>query len=182
MQQISTARLLLRPWRPEDLDFLAAMNTDDRVMEFFPNRPTRDESQAMLTKWNDYIASNGHGFWACELKKTGDFIGIIGLAALSYETPFTPCTEVGWRLRPEFWGHGFASEGAKKCLEYGFDTLPLDQIVAQTAVGNAKSRRVMESIGMRYCVGEDYDHPKVPEGHPHRRHVLYRIHRVDFRT
>jgi RimJ/RimL family protein N-acetyltransferase len=92
-----------------------------------------------------------------------------------YETAFTPCVEVGWRFRPQFWGRGYATEAARLALDYGFNTLKLSEIVSFTAVDNQRSRRVMERIGMRRDPAGDFDHPRVPEGHPLRRHVLYRL-------
>jgi RimJ/RimL family protein N-acetyltransferase len=105
------------------------------------------------------------------------FAGFIGLSIPSFEAPFTPCVEIGWRLDPEHWNCGYATEGARAVLEYGFVSLQLDEIVSFTAPGNLRSRRVMEKIGMAHSPSDDFDHPALPEGHPLRRHVLYRTDR-----
>lgn len=170
---IKTSRLLLRSWREEDLAGLAAMNADPRVMEFFPSPLTREESVVFLGRLNAHIAAHGFGFWAVE--EQGLFAGFIGLARPSFEAHFTPCVEIGWRLQTACWGRGLATEGARAALAYGFGELGLDEIVAYTVPANQRSRRVMEKIGMSRAERDDFDHPRMAEGHPLRRHVLYRI-------
>jgi hypothetical protein len=87
---------------------------------------------------------------------------------------------VGWRLGAEHWGHGFASEAARVALRYGFTTVGLDEIVSFTAVGNVRSQAVMQRIGLRRDPSMDFDHPSVPEGHPVRPHVFYRLTRAQW--
>ncbi len=174
---ITTPRLRLRPWKPEDLDPFARMCADPRVMEYFESTQTRADVEASLQRMADSVRKNGFSFWAAELIATREFIGFIGLHVPTYPLPFSPCTEIGWRLAYEHWGKGYAQEGARASLDYGFRELGLPEIVALTAVGNQRSRHVMERIGMKYDPSADFDHPKVPEGHPVRRHVLYRIQR-----
>ncbi len=168
-------RLVLRQWQDRDADAFAAMNADPRVMEFFVATLSRAESDAMLSRMRAFTDERGWGWWCVEI--AGECAGFTGLSEPPYETPFTPCVEVGWRMRPQFWGHGYATEAAKLALDFGFETLQLPQIVSFTAVGNQRSRRVMERIGMQRDLAGDFDHPGVPEGHPLRRHVLYRINR-----
>jgi RimJ/RimL family protein N-acetyltransferase len=105
------------------------------------------------------------------------FIGWVGLARPRFEAHFTPCVEIGWRLAAAFWNQGYATEGAREALRFGWELSSprLEEIVAFTVPGNVRSRRVMEKIGMRHDVGDDFDHPVLPEGHSLRRHVLYRI-------
>jgi RimJ/RimL family protein N-acetyltransferase len=103
------------------------------------------------------------------------FAGFIGLAIPRFEAHFTPCIEIGWRLDAEHWNRGYATEGARAALEFGFVSLQVDEIVSFTATGNLRSRRVMEKIGMTRSPSDDFDHPALPEGHPLRRHVLYRL-------
>lgn len=172
---VETKRLILRRWRPEDLDAFAEMNADPRVMEYFLAPHTRAETENMMSVMNGKMDQYGFGFWAAELKVTGELTGFIGINVPSYPLPFSPCVEVGWRLAHRFWGQGLAPEGALACLDYGFVQLKLPEIVAFTATGNLKSRRVMEKIGMTYDARDDFDNPRVPEGHPLRRHVLYRV-------
>ncbi|CAM6053594.1 unnamed protein product [Sphagnum tenellum] len=145
-------------------------------MEFFPSTETKAETEAALRKIESKFEKDGFGFMAAELKASKEFIGFIGLnIPAGYETHFTPCVEIGWRLAFEHWGKGYAPEGAQACLNYGFTALGLKEIVAFTAVANLKSRRVMEKIGMIHDPKDDFDHPKLADGHPLKRHVLYRI-------
>ena len=121
------------------------------------------------------LEEEGFGLWAVEVVGGAPFIGFVGLSVPRFETHFTPCVEAGWRLSRENWGRGYATEGALAALAFGFDTLGLDEIVSFTAPGNVRSRAVMERIGMTRDPQDDFDHPSLPEGHPLRRHVLYRI-------
>ncbi len=174
---ISTPRLLLRLWRDEDLPAFAAMNADPKVMEFFPKPLDRAESDAAAARIRDHFARRGFGLWAVEVPGVADFIGFVGLSVPTFEAHFTPCVEIGWRLACEHWGHGYATEVARAALDFGFQHLALDEIVSFTVPANLRSRRVMERIGMTYSPADDYDHPALPEGHPLRRHVLYRARR-----
>jgi RimJ/RimL family protein N-acetyltransferase len=175
---IETERLLLRDWREDDFEPFARMCADPLVMEFFPATLTPEETAAALERGRAHFARHGFGWWAAELKETGTFIGFIGLAVPGFEAHFTPCVETGWRLAAEYWGRGLATEGARASLRYGFETLGLREIVSFTTVGNGRSRRVMEKLGMTHDPADDFDHPRIAEGHPLRRHVLYRSKRV----
>jgi ribosomal-protein-alanine N-acetyltransferase len=170
---IETPRLRLRHWIDADFDPLVEMNANPRVMEFFPSVASRDETLGIWKRLNDHFASNGFGLWAMDVD--GVFAGWLGLMRPSFETHFTPCGEIGYRLRTEFWGQGLATEGARAVLEHGFRSLNLREIVAFTVPANKRSRRVMEKIGL--TLSEEFDHPLIAEGHPMRRHVLYRISR-----
>lgn len=172
---VTTERLLLRQWREEDLAPFAKLNADPRVMEYFPKLQTREESDASVKRVSDHIRQYGWGFWAASLLETGEFIGFIGLQPVPFQAAFTPAVEIGWRLAFEHWGKGYATEGAKAALQYGFERLHLQDIVSFTTTGNMRSRAVMERIGMHHESNNDFDHPKLPVGHPLRRHVLYRI-------
>jgi RimJ/RimL family protein N-acetyltransferase len=171
---IRTPRLLLRPWRDEDLPAFAALNADPKVMEFFPKPLDRAESDALAARIRDHFARRGFGLWAVEVPGIADFIGFVGLAVPGFEAHFTPCVEVGWRLAREHWGRGCATEAARAALEFGFLRLGLDEIVSYTVPANRRSRGVMERLGMTRAPADDFDHPLLPEGHPLRRHVLYR--------
>ena len=174
---IQTPRLLLRPWRDADLAPFAAMNADPVVMEFFPRPLDRAESDAAVARIRDHFAARGFGLWAVEVPDVADFIGFVGLAVPRFEAHFTPCVEIGWRLAREHWGRGYATEAARAALGFGFEELALDEIVSFTAPANVRSRAVMERIGMTRSPEDDFDHPTLPEGHPLRRHVLYRARR-----
>ena len=171
---IQTKRLLLRQWREEDFEPFARMNSDPRVMEYFPKVLSREESDALARAASSHIEKMGWGLWAASVPGLSEFIGFIGLKEALFAAPFTPSVEIGWRLAHEFWGRGYATEGALASLRYGFETLRLVEIVSFTTVSNLRSRKVMEKIGMHRNAADDFDHPNLPEGHPLRRHVLYR--------
>ena len=172
---IKTERLVLRQWRSEDIDPLAQMNADPKVLEYLPGPLTRDENLARLKIFSEHIRDFGWGLWAVSVPGVSDFIGWIGLWQVPFEAHFTPAVEVGWRLLPEFWGRGYATEGARASLKFGFEVLKLNEIVSFTVPENIRSRHVMEKLGMHYDPKDDFDHPKLPEGHRLKRHVLYRI-------
>jgi len=174
---LRTERLILRAWREEDLAPLAALNADPVVMEFFPGTLSRAESDAAAAHVRAELEERGFGLWALEVPGEAEFIGFTGLGVPRFTAHFTPCVEIGWRLAREHWGRGYASEAARAALARGFDALGLDEIVSFTAAANARSRRVMEKIGMRRDPGDDFEHPNLAPGHPLRRHVLYRIRR-----
>jgi len=171
---IETDRLTLRRWNSSDIEPFARLNADPRVMEFFPATLDRVETEAMIAKIEEKFERQGFGVWAAELKDPKTFIGFIGLNVPGYPLPFSPCTEIAWRLAFEYWGRGYAQEGARAVLAYGFENLRLREIVSFTTVNNFRSRRVMERIGMAYDSQGDFDHPNLDQNHPLRRHVLYR--------
>ena len=173
--EIQTERLLLRRWREGDREPFAALNADPRVVEFLPGPLTREESNQRAERIEAHFAEHGFGLWAVEVRAGAPFIGFVGLAVPKFEAAFTPCVEIGWRLAAEHWGRGYATEGARAALAFGFEQLRLTEIVSYTVPANARSRRVMEKIGMTRNPAEDFDHPLLPAGHPLRRHVLYRL-------
>ena len=174
---LTTGRLLLRHWRDDDRAPFAAMNADPRVMEHFPAPLSRLESDALIDEFEARFDPRGFGLWALERRDDGTFIGFTGLAAVPWEAHFTPAIEVGWRLAPEAWGHGYATEAAREAVRFGFEDAELDEIVSFTVPANVRSRAVMERLGMTHDPADDFDHPRLPVGHPLRRHVLYRIDR-----
>jgi RimJ/RimL family protein N-acetyltransferase len=178
ISEIRTERLILRELRTGDLGALAKMNADPRVMEYFPSSLSREDSDAFAGRIRAHWAQHGFGSWAVERLEDGTFVGIVGLSHPRFQAHFTPCVEVGWRLAAPCWGKGYATEAAKAALRFGFERFGLDQIVSFTVPQNRRSRRVMEKLGMSRSEADDFDHPNVPEGHPLRRHVLYRIQRA----
>lgn len=173
-----TERLILRQWREEDIIPFAAMNADERVMEYFPRILTLKETSNMIERIHDKINTNGFGFYACELKESAQFIGFIGLNIPDFNADFMPCVEIGWRLAREFWGSGYAKEGALKCLTLGFNDFMLDEIVSFAAHQNRRSWQLMDRIGMTYS-GKFY-HPKLAINHCLNPLVLYRIKKSEF--
>lgn len=173
--ELHTGRLILRQWRAEDREPFARMNQDPVVMEHFPAMLSRAETDAMVDRIEAHFAEHGFGLWAAEIRDSGTFIGYIGLAVPRFEAAFTPCVEIGWRLAREHWGRGLATEGARAAVRCAFDDLGLREIVSFTVPANVRSRRVMEKIGMTHDPADDFEHPLLAEGHPMRRHVLYRL-------
>lgn len=171
---ITTERLTLGPWKKSDLAPFRRMNADPKVMEFFPSILTGEQSDAMASKCQAHIEKHGWGLFATHLKETNAFIGFIGLWPVSFQAHFTPATEIGWRLNSKYWGKGYATEGARAALEYGFNKLGLNEIVSFTTENNLRSRKVMERIGMSYDPLGDFSHPKIEESSPLKPHVLYR--------
>ncbi len=176
-----TPRLVLRAWRDADLGPFAALNADPEVMRHFPAPLSRAESDAVAARIRADMAARGFGFWAVEVPGAAAFAGFVGLSVPRFAPPFAaserPCVEVGWRLAREHWGRGYATEAAAAALAVAFGRLGLAEVVAFTAPGNARSRAVMERLGMRRDPADDFDHPLVAAGHPLRRHVLYRAKR-----
>lgn len=175
--EFETERLRLRQWQASDRAPFAELNSDSMVTEYFPSAVDRAASDAMAARCESLIAERGWGFWATELKEDRRFIGFVGLHVPAHELPFAPCVEIGWRLAFQYWGKGYATEAARGCLRIGFERLQLEEIVSFTAVGNKRSRAVMERLGMREDADAVFEHPKIPAGHPLRLHCLYRLSR-----
>jgi RimJ/RimL family protein N-acetyltransferase len=174
VEGLKTERLQLRRWRPEDHAPFAAMNADPRVMEFFPEPLSRDESDELVLRIERLFDERGFGLWAVEIPNVTSFAGYVGLWIPNFTAHFTPCVEIGWRLPAHYWGQGYATEAAQAALAFGFETLGLHEIVSMTATDNQRSRRVMERLGMTHDPADDFEHPSLPGNHPLRRHVLYR--------
>lgn len=166
-------RVMLRPWRANDGEPFAAMNADPKVMEFFPQLFTPAQSLAAFQRIKQTIELRGWGLWVVEIK--GEFAGFSGLAEPTFEAPFMPCVEIGWRFHTRFWGQGYALEAARLALRFGFENLRLQEIVSFTARINKRSERLMQRLGMTASPKDDFEHPKIPPGHPVRDHVFYRI-------
>ena len=177
--EFETDRLRLRQWLATDREPFAALNADPRVMEFFPATLDRATSDAMADYCEALIAKRGWGFWAAEVKGSGQFIGFVGLHTPS-ELPFSPCVEIAWRLAFKHWGKGFASEAASGALQVGFGLLNLPEIVSFTAVRNLRSRAVMERLGMREAPST-FEPPHIPVDSPLRLHCLYPLSRDDWK-
>ncbi|UPK74173.1 GNAT family N-acetyltransferase [Nocardioidaceae bacterium SCSIO 66511] len=173
--ELRTDRLLLRQWRDTDRAPFAEMNASPVVMEHFPARMTRAESDVLVDRIAGRIGSEGWGLWALEVSDTGQFIGFTGLSVPSFDAHFTPAVEVGWRLDPSAWGNGYASEAATRALAYGFGDLGLGEIVSFTTQTNVRSQAVMRRIGMTHDPADDFHHPNIDASSPLSRHVLFRV-------
>lgn len=175
--ELRTERLLMRQWREADKTPFAELNADPVAMEHFVAPLSRADSDAFVERMRARLEESGWGLWALERLDTGEFLGFTGLAHFADGLPFAPATEVGWRLRREHWGHGYATEAGRAALDHAFAVLALDEVVSMTAATNLASQRVMARLGMTRDPADDFDHPRVPDGHPLSRHVLYRIRR-----
>ena len=172
--ELRAGRVLLRGWREGDLAPLAALNADPRVMEHYPALLDRAQSDTFVReRVVPQFAERGYGLWAVEVPGVAPFIGYVGLQVPTFEADFTPCVEVGWRLAFPYWGHGYATEAAHAAVAFGFAEAGLEEIVSFTVPANRRSIAVMERLGMTY--DGEFDHPRLPAGHPLRRHVLYRL-------
>ncbi|MEG3350167.1 MULTISPECIES: GNAT family N-acetyltransferase [Novacetimonas] len=180
--ELHSRRLILRTWEDRHRAAFADMSADPAVMEYMLPM-TR---QAAYTTWIDTQRAHQHEhgfcFWAVEDRTDGTFVGTVGLHRVGYDAPFTPAVEIGWRVAHPFWGRGYAPEAAALCLRFGFETLQLPEIVANTAPDNQRSRHVMEKLGMMRDPQDDFYHPRIALGHPLRRQVLYRLTRERWTT
>lgn len=170
-----TKRLILREWQNSDIAPFAAMGQDPLVMEYFPDLLTPEESSGVIDRIKTVFKENGFCFYACELKSTAEFIGFIGLSVPKFKAHFTPCVEIGWRISSEHWGKGYATEGALKCLEVGFEEFNLNEIVSIAVKGNFRSHKVMDKIGMQRDLSSDFLHPNLASTHKLAPHLLYRM-------
>ena len=172
--ELETDRLKLRQWKESDFPLFATMNADPVVMEYYPNTLSEDESNAMANKLKKLISERSWGFWAVETKKGKAFIGFVGLHKPTYDLPVTPCVEVGWRLDKKYWGKGYATEAARESLRFAFEKLKLNEVYSFASVSNERSWSVMKRLKMKNTE-RNFEHPIIPEGHPLREHVLYKI-------
>lgn len=162
----------LRQWRDSDVAPLSEMNADPDVMRFFPAPLSRDESKTFLLRQRAAIDLQGWGLWAVDVN--GAFAGFTGLSTPSFSADFTPCVEIGWRLRRQFWGRGVAYAAARQAEAAAFRDLDLSELLSWTATVNLRSIKLMERLGFTRDPREDFLHPLVPADHPLRPHVLYR--------
>jgi ribosomal-protein-alanine N-acetyltransferase len=167
-----TQRLVLRPFTDDDRAPFAALSADPVVMEHFAAPLSRAASDAFVDRVQATWRTRGWGLWALERRDSGEFIGYTGLWPVSDDVPVDAEVEVGWRLAAAHWGHGFATEAARVALSVAVE-LALPEVVSFTAVANLRSQAVMRRLGM--TPAGEFDHPRVPVGHPARRHVLYRL-------
>ena len=187
---LATERLLLCDWSEEDAEVLLALSQDAEVMRYFPGPATREQVELLVNRSRQGLASGGPGLYSVHTRASepagGRCIGFVGLMVPRFQAPFMasldPVVEVGWRLRRDAWGRGYATEAAREVLRHGFETLGLPGIVSYTAVPNEPSRAVMRRLGMRHDPDGDFDHPALDAGHPLERHVLYRLTAEEWRA
>ena len=170
----------MRAWTSADRVPFALLNADPDVARYLAGPMAASDSDAFADRIEAGFETHGFGLWAAEVIATGEFIGYIGLSRPRFEAPFTPAVEIGWRLARQAWGHGYATEAARAALAFGFGPARLDEIVSFTTVTNARSRAVMDRLGMSRNADDDFDHPMLAATNPLRPHVLYRLTRTDW--
>lgn len=173
MIYLETARLKFRDWEQADLEPFSRLNADEEVMRYFPKALSPEETRVFYHSIVSELKECGYGLYAVELKENEEFIGYIGFHRAAFEADFTPCVEIGWRLKKEAWGKGYATEGAAACLQYGFNELGFRDIYSFTADINKPSKSVMTKIGMSFI--KMFNHPKVEINSPLNKHVLFHI-------
>ncbi|HUS54564.1 MAG TPA: GNAT family N-acetyltransferase [Thermohalobaculum sp.] len=177
--EVETERLLLRQWRDSDGEAFAAMNGDPKVMRYFKAQRSRAESDGLLERLRKQWREDGFSYYAVEAKG-GGLIGFCGLSRADFPAHLLPCVEIGWRLVRGAWGKGYATEAARASLAHGFGQMALPEVLAFTVAGNARSRAVMERLGMRCNPSEDFDDPDEPVNSPIRPLVIYRLSREEW--
>jgi RimJ/RimL family protein N-acetyltransferase len=176
MLPLETERLVIRPFEEPDRALFHEINSDETVMEFYPYRRTRTQSNELFDKGRVGLAQTGYGYTAVEIKATGECIGYCNLAMPDLETVFPAQTvEIGWRTASRYWGNGYTTEAAKALLADGFTRRGLEQIVSFAVPANLRSLAVMQRLGMVRDPCSDFDHPRIGRDYAHlRRHVVYR--------
>ncbi len=170
-------RLGFRNWRNEDLEEFAKLNSDDEVMEHFPKTLSKKEVEIFIDRLKNHFIENGFTYYATEIVETKELIGMIGLALQEYKSKFTPAIDIGWRLKRNAWGKGYATEGANRCLEYAFNELAINKIISVCTINNKKSENVMKKIGMTY-MGK-FNHPEMNNYSEYEKHLCYEINKSE---
>jgi RimJ/RimL family protein N-acetyltransferase len=163
LEEIRTARLLLRPMNPGDLEDFLRMHQDPRVMATLGGLRPPEDIKAFLGRLVADWDKHGFGWWSARDLATGQFAGRGGPRHVLVEGRDE--VEVGYGFLPEFWGRGLATELARESVRVGFNELRLPNMVSFTLPTNLASRRVMEKAGFRY--ERDFIYANLP-------HVLYR--------
>lgn len=166
-------RLGFRNWTNEDSDEFSKLNSDEEVMKHFPKTLSKNEVKEFIGRLKKHYDKNGYTYYATEIIETKEFIGMIGLAYQEYKSNFTPAIDIGWRLKRDAWGKGYATEGAKRCLEYAFNELEINKIISVCTVKNKKSENVMKKIGM--TKKGEFNHPELINHPEYKRHYCYEI-------
>jgi RimJ/RimL family protein N-acetyltransferase len=173
--QLRTERLLLRRWRASDAEPFAAINAEPDVMEFYPATLSRARSDALIARFEACFSERGYGLWAVEIVGERPLAGYVGLFPVEIDVSFAPAVELGWRLARDCWGRGIATEAALASIAFAFQRLSLPGLVAYTAAVNARSRRLMERLGMKCDPAADFRHPGREVTAALAAHVLYRL-------
>lgn len=177
---LETERLILREWKKSDHEKFARINHDPLIMEYFPRTLDAKDTDKLVERFQKHFKKYGYGFYALELKESGEFIGFVGINHVEIDVPFKPAVEIAWRLDYEYWGQGYATEAAQAVLRHAFSELGLKEVVAYTVFDNNRAIHIIEKLGMKRDPKGDFSYPKLPDDHPMSRHVLYRLKQKDF--
>lgn len=169
----TSQRLGFRCWEDEDIIPMTDINADTEVMKFFPATQGREQTVAFIQRMQTQYGEKGYCYFAVDTLHDGRFIGFIGLSFQTFEAPFTPCVDIGWRLAQSSWGNGYATEGALGCVQYGFQLPGIEEIYSMAPLVNEPSIRVMQKIGMEYISG--FRHPFLDGNDRLEYCVLYKI-------
>ena len=145
----TSERLGFRTWTESDIEKMAEINANPDVMEFFPAIQTLEQTATFVERMQQLFERTGFCYFAVEKLEDAELIGFIGMAEQTFVSDFTPCIDIGWRLDTKAWNKGYATEGARTCLEYAFHKLKLEKIYSFTPRINIKSEQVMKKIGMK---------------------------------
>lgn len=181
-KHIETERLILREWKEDDKKSFARINNDPMIMEFFPRRLTEKDSNHLVDKFQKHFKDHGYGFYAVEMKETGEFMGFAGLQRVEMDVPFRGAVEIAWRLDYEYWGKGYGTEVAAAVLEHGFKKLKLKEIVGYAVHDNSRAIKLMEKLGMVRDAKGDFEYPNLPEGSALGGFVFYRINSKQYQS
>ncbi len=169
----TSKRLGFRNWKDSDIKFMHQINSDKDVMEFFPAIPTKEETSNFISRMQAQFSEKGFCYFAVDILETNEFIGFIGVSEQTYKTDFSPFVDIGWRLKKNSWNNGYATEGAKACLDYGFQKLNLKTIYSVAPKLNLKSQQVMQKIGMEKH--STFVHPKISNDSELKNCIVYKI-------
>ncbi len=169
----TSSRLGFRNWIDDDVLPMTDLNQDPEVMKYFPSIQSEQQTRAFIVRMKSQFQEKGYCYFAVDLLVDKNFIGFIGLSVQTFESDFTPCIDIGWRLKRSVWNVGYATEGAERCIQFAFADLKLEDVYAMCPVINLPSENVMKKIGMKKI--KTFIHPKIPSESALKKCVLYKI-------
>ena len=149
-------RLAFRNWIDSDFMAMHAVSSDPEVMQYFPAVKTKEETLTFIKRMQLEFEERKYCYFPAILKSTQEVIGFIGISYQTFDAPFNPSVDIGWRLSKKHWGKGYATEGAKACLKFAFENLHLEEIISIAPINNVSSINVMEKMGMKHVY--DFEH------------------------
>ncbi len=169
---LKSKRLGLRNWLPEDEAPFIEMCQDPEVMRFFPALSSKEETLDLINRLRLHFEKHGYTYFAVDVLETGEFIGFCGLAVQAWQSEFTPCVDMGWRLQQSAWGKGYATEAARACLDAAANIFGLQEVFTFAPDLNLPSQNVMKKIGLEYA--GDFIHPAIADDNRFKTCVAYK--------